>query len=821
MKLKFDEVVTLILNAAYEEAKAFGHTLLTPEHVLHTAIRFKHIEYILKKMHISVPKLKYEVRDYLVNLQINEHAKIENSPGFEKMLEKARISCIKDGRTEVSSKDIILALIEIEEQQSTYFFKSREINVKTFEKQLLELNLMQIIVGDNFKDIANNFDFEPEDGLEFQEEFFEEAHQKDHDEIYKKHTQDLTDLVRTNNKHRVILREKEIHNIIEILLKKNKNNPLIVGDSGIGKNAIVEELAFRIANNKIPAQLKKKKILRLSVVSLIAGTRYRGDFEDRVSQLLLSLENDKNVILLLDDLYAFVQGNSVTNANNDYSIFVKPLLQETKIPVIAITDPINLKFLEKSPSILRNFTQVRVYENTMLDTQKILEYRKHEYESFYGVIYTPEAIQRTVQLSEKYLAERRFPEKAIECLDAIGAMHIARTRKTKKHIGLEEVEKYMAKVTGLPLEKINQSELKQLASLEKRLGKVIFGQEKPIEYICQTLLQSRLGLKDEHKPVASFFFLGPTGVGKTELSKQIALHLGIHMLHFDMSEYQEKHSVSRFIGAPPGYVGHEHGGLLIDQVRKHPHSLILLDEFEKAHADIYNLFLQIMDRATITDATGRSADFRNCIIIMTSNIGAHYFGKSVGFSDATTLTTTASTMDTIHTKRTADTPDVYKASSSAITPSPHHVIDELNRVFTPEFRNRLDRFIEFHPLMAHHSKKIITKYLRQLKLKLHAFGIDLDWTNSIITWLATRGFSATYGARHMERTIKDHLYKHLSHYFISSKIMFPETDTKTSKKVSREINNLSTHKKSKHAILIDVHEKKLLIKNRRLVLNDR
>jgi len=527
----------------------------------------------------------------------------------------------------------------------------------------------------------------------------------------------------------VIGREDVIERTIQVLCRRYKNNPVHIGEAGVGKTAITEGLAQLIADDNVPKPLKKAKIFALDMGALLAGTRFRGDFEERLKKVIAELYKQKNVILFIDEIHTIVGAGAVSGGSLDASNILKPALTSGKIRCIGSTtfDEYR-KFFDKDRALSRRFQPIEVPEPSVEDTYKILMGLREKYEEYHDVRYTEEAIHAAAELAAKHINDRHLPDKAIDVLDEAGA----RTRMFREDedgtvtVASPEIETVVAKIARIPEKSVSSSETTKLRDLEAAIKGRIFGQDDAIETVVQAIRRSRAGFQDQSKPIASLLFAGPTGVGKTELARQLAQIMGIPLHRYDMSEYQEKHTVSRFVGAPPGYVGYEEGGLLTEAIRKSPHAVLLLDEIEKAHQDIFNTLLQVMDYATLTDNTGRKADFRNVIVIMTSNAGAREVGKArVGFGER-------------------------KVARGAIS-------EAVKRIFAPEFRNRLDGMITFNDLNRDVVIDIVRKQIGEFQEQLLAKNVRFRPDEEVFAWLADRGYSTQFGAREVARLIQEHI----------------------------------------------------------------
>ena len=530
----------------------------------------------------------------------------------------------------------------------------------------------------------------------------------------------------------MIGRDSEVERTIQILCRRRKNNPLLVGEAGVGKTAIAEGLAYRIVNEDVPDVIAESTVYSLDLGGLLAGTKYRGDFEKRLKAILKELGKDKNAILFIDEIHTIIGAGAASGGVMDASNLLKPKLSSGELRCIGSTTYQEYQgIFEKDRALARRFQKVDVTEPSVSDTTKILLGLKSRYEEHHNVRFTQKAIQAAAELSAKYINERHLPDKAIDVMDEAGAsQRLLPPSKRKKTIGVGDIEQIIAKMARIPEKSVSASDKEVLKNLGRNLKMVVFGQDKAIETLNDAILLSRSGLGAEAKPIGSFLFAGPTGVGKTEVTQQLAKIMGVELVRFDMSEYMERHAVSRLIGAPPGYVGFDQGGLLTDAVIKNPYSVVLLDEIEKAHSDIYNILLQVMDHGTLTDNNGRKVDFRNVVLVMTTNAGVQEtVRKSIGFKQQD------------HS---------------------HDAMSEINKVFTPEFRNRLDGIIWFNHLDPEIILQVVDKFIIELQAQLDVKGVSLEVTSAARAYMAEKGYDKAMGARPMARVIKDDLKKELA-----------------------------------------------------------
>ncbi len=566
----------------------------------------------------------------------------------------------------------------------------------------------------------------------------------------------------------LIGRDKELERTIQVLCRRRKNNPLLVGEAGVGKTAIAEGLAWRIVEGSVPDVIKDSVIYSLDIGSLLAGTKYRGDFEKRFKTILKQLEKEKDAILFIDEIHTIIGAGAASGGQVDAANLIKPLLSGGKLRCIGSTTYQEYSnIFEKERALSRRFQKIDVVEPSLDDTTKILMGLKSKYEAHHDVRYTNKALRAAVELSAKYINERHLPDKAIDVIDEAGARsRLTPASRRKKTVGVADIEAMVAKMARIPEKSVSSSDKDILKSLDDKMKMLVFGQDAAIDVLCEAIKLSRAGLGAENKPVGSFLFAGPTGVGKTEVTVQLSKILGIELLRFDMSEYGERHSVSRLIGAPPGYVGYDQGGLLTDAVIKHPHAVVLLDEIEKAHPDIFNLLLQVMDNGTLTDNNGRKADFRNVILVMTTNAGvAETEKKSIGL--------------------------IQQDHS-------HDAMAEIKKVFTPEFRNRLDNIIWFNSLDEAIIHQVVDKFIVELQVQLDARGVSLEVSEDARHWLANKGYDKAMGARPMSRVIQDKLKKPLANELLFGSLIDGGTVKVTLEKDDLKFEYLTTREEAVH-----------------------
>jgi len=742
--------VQAIIDAAYNEAKLRNHEYLTPEHILYAALAFDEVQGVLFSCGADLEQLKHGMENYFdQKLQTSTTGEPSKTVGFNSIFERAVIFSRSAQKDMIDVADILVSLYDEERCYSAYYL--RKAGIKRLE--LLQVLSHSYGTGNyqtTEKDNSRGIDDDLSDG----------SRKTNRKTALERYAIDLTALARENKLDPVIGREDEMDRTVQVLCRRLKNNPIHVGDSGVGKTAITEGLAQRIISGDVPPLLKNFSILSLDMGTLVAGTKYRGDFEERVKRVIEELLKKEKVILFIDEIHTIVGAGSVSGGALDASNLLKPALTSGRLRCIGSTthEEFN-KYFEKDRALSRRFQKIDIIEPSEAAAIEILNGLKSKYEDYHNVSYSYEAVETAVRLSAQYITERRLPDKAIDVLDEAGAFariesykqirdkHIsdkqisndqqaegddntitentADENKTERiDVSLPVIEAVVSKIARIPQRSVGECEKDRLRELDTRLKAKIFGQDDAVAAVVKAVKRSRAGFRTAGKPVANFLFAGPTGVGKTELARQLADILGITMIRFDMSEYQEKYTISRLIGSSPGYVGYEEGGQLTEAVRKQPHAVVLLDEIEKAHNDIFNILLQIMDYATLTDNQGRKADFRNVVLIMTSNAGARDIGKGlIGFGD-----------------RVVEDSAVNK---------------EIERIFTPEFRNRLDAVVRFGHLSRDIMISIVRKELDLFSSQLAEKKVHLFVTPACIDKLAEEGYSREFGARNAGRLIEE------------------------------------------------------------------
>jgi len=732
--MKISENLNQIIMAAYAEANARNHEFVTPEHLLYASLFFEDGVEIVQGCGGDPDNLKRILVKHLQDIHpAVKGARSIQSIGFQNVLERAVWHTTSAQKDILELGDILVSILDEKESFASFFLKKEGVN------RLSLLNYISHGVP-VYPDMAqaHQKDKRTQEIKPVREKKEEES---EGSKILKAFTTELTAKAQAGEIDPLIGREDILERTIQVLCRRLKNNPVHVGEPGVGKTAITEGLAQRIAEGKVPGRLKGLKIYSMDMGALLAGTRFRGDFEERLKRVIGELQKQEKVILFIDEIHNIVGAGAVSGGSMDASNILKPALATGKLRCIGSTTYDEYrKYFEKDGALSRRFQKIEVPEPTIEETFQILQGIKKRYEEYHHVSYSEEALRAAVELSHKYIYDRKLPDKAIDVIDEAGAI----TNITiddpamEKTIDQHNIEAVVAKIARIPEKSVSSSELDRLRDLETELKQKIFGQDSAVELVVEAIRRSRAGFREPQKPVASMLFVGPTGVGKTELARQLAETMGVPLLRYDMSEYQEKHTVAKFVGAPPGYVGYEEGGLLTEAIRKNPHAVLLLDEIEKAHTDIFNTLLQVMDYATLTDNNGRKADFRNVVILMTSNAGAREIGKQmIGFEAKAT-------------------------NRDAVFPA-------LERAFSPEFRNRLDAVVNFNSLTDEVVLQIVRKAIDEFSIQLNEKKVNLQVTERCYTWLAAEGYSPEFGAREIGRLIQDKIKR-----FFVNEVLFGE-----------------------------------------------
>ena len=717
-----NKALELTLNDAFRLARERRHELMTVEHLLVALLDNPDAAEVLRACGLNFEQLKEELISYIDRStptfdEQDDGADTQPTLGFQRVLQRAVFHVQSSGNAEVSGANVLVAIFSEQESQAVYLLNKHDIT---------RLDIVNYISHG----IARSQD-EPMDEHIADEEEMAAASEEQQTHL-KRFCTNLNVQAQEGKIDPLIGRDDELERCAQILCRRRKNNPLLVGEAGVGKTAIAEGLAYRIVNKQVPDILEEAVIYSLDMGGLLAGTKYRGDFEKRFKQLLKELGEKEHAILFIDEIHTIIGAGAASGGVLDASNLLKPLLSSGQLKCIGSTTYTEFKnIFEKDRALVRRFQKVDVSEPSVEDTTKILMGLKERYEDHHGIRYTQPAIKAAAELAAKYINERHLPDKAIDVMDEAGAQQrLLPPSKRKKTVGVQDIEAIIAKIARIPEQSVSRTDQDILKQLDRNLKMVVFGQDEAIDKLSSAIRLSRSGLGNEHTPIGSFLFAGPTGVGKTEVTQQLAKAMGIELIRFDMSEYMERHAVSRLIGAPPGYVGFDQGGLLTDAVIKQPHSVLLLDEIEKAHPDVYNILLQVMDNGTLTDNNGRKADFRNVIIVMTTNAGVREtVRKSIGFKQQD------------HS---------------------HDAMAEINRTFTPEFRNRLDGIVWFNHLSEEVILQVVDKFITELQAQLDRKGVSLEVESKAIDWLAKKGYDKQMGARPMGRVIQEHLKKPLA-----------------------------------------------------------
>ncbi|ACK46384.1 MULTISPECIES: ATP-dependent Clp protease ATP-binding subunit ClpA [Shewanella] len=702
------------LNLAFQQARDARHEYMTVEHLLLALIDNPAAQEALIACGANLDKLRDEVASFIqqttpIIADIDDDKETQPTLGFQRVLQRAVFHVQSSGRNEVNGANVLVAIFSEQESQAVYLLRRCDIS---------RLDVVNFISHG----FAKNDDAESHQDQERVEDQGESSEERS---MLSQFASNLNQLAKQGIIDPLIGRDQEIERAIQTLCRRRKNNPLLVGEAGVGKTAIAEGLAYRIVNKQVPDVMLEATVYSLDLGSLLAGTKYRGDFEKRFKNLLKELAADKHAILFIDEIHTIIGAGAASGGVMDASNLLKPLLSSGNLRCMGSTTFQEYQSIfEKDRALARRFQKVDINEPSVEETTKILMGLKSKYEEYHGVRYTQAAISSAAVLSAKHINDRHLPDKAIDVIDEAGArMVMLPMSKRKKTIGQAEIESIVAKMARIPEKSVSATDKDLLRNLERNLKMVVFGQDKAIESLSSAIRLSRSGLGTDRKPVGSFLFAGPTGVGKTEVTNQLANCLGMKLVRFDMSEYMESHTVSRLIGAPPGYVGYDQGGLLTDAVIKNPHCVVLLDEIEKAHRDVYNLLLQVMDHGTLTDNNGRKADFRHVTLVMTTNAGVQEtIRKSIGFTQQD------------HTQ---------------------DALSEINRVFSPEFRNRLDSIIWFNHLDMTIIAKVVDKFLVELQAQLDAKHVILEVSDEARTLLAEKGYDKNMGARPMARVVTE------------------------------------------------------------------
>jgi len=711
------------LNSAFKRARELRHEYMTVEHLLLGLLDNASAVQVLNACGSDVSKLREELEQFVTQTTpaLPEDSERDTQPtlGFQRVLQRAVFHVQSSGKQEVTGANVLVAIFSEQESQAVYFLKQQEI---------ARIDVVNYISHG----IAKSEEAGSDGETESESQTNQTASGEERTSNLDGYCTNLNSEVKKGRIDPLIGRDEELSRVIQTLSRRRKNNPLLVGEAGVGKTAIAEGLAYRIEEGQVPEVIADAVVYSLDLGSLLAGTKYRGDFEKRLKALLGELEKEKHAVLFIDEIHTIIGAGAASGGVMDASNLLKPLLSSGQLKCIGSTTFQEFRgIFEKDRALARRFQKVDVLEPSIEDTIKILNGLKSRFEEHHELRYTKAALTSAVELSAKYMSDRHLPDKAIDIIDEAGAMQrLMPPSRRKKVIGVPEIEAVVANIARIPPKQISKSDTEVLENLERDLKLTVFGQNEAIERMSSAIKLSRAGLKQEGKPVGCFLFAGPTGVGKTEVSRQLSRTLGIELVRFDMSEYMERHTVSRLIGAPPGYVGFDQGGLLTEAITKNPHCVLLLDEIEKAHPDVFNLLLQVMDHGTLTDNNGRKADFRHVVLIMTTNAGAESLSKrSIGFSEQ---------------DQTTD------------------AMEAIKRLFTPEFRNRLDSIVQFGALPEDVIEQVVHKFIAELQAQLDDRKVSIELDDSAMRWLAKRGYDKAMGARPMARLIQDSIKRPLA-----------------------------------------------------------
>ena len=713
----FSKELEQSIASLFDQAQDKNIQYITIEHLLLMILNDFDVSDALESLDVNRDKLKNDIEEYFQDttiLKTDETKPVQPTLGFQRVLQRAVFHIQSSGKGVVKPINILVAIFSEKESHAVFLLSK---------------------IGVSRLDIVSYISHGPDNSSSKKADISENEQKNIEETSTKSDTNEflinLNQLAQDNKIEKLIGREAEIARMIQILARRTKNNPLLVGESGVGKTAIAEGVALQIVSKQVPKILHESIVYSLDIAALIAGTKYRGDFEKRLKSVLNFLDKDDKSILFIDEIHTIIGAGSASGGSMDVSNLLKPALAKGSIRCIGSTTFQEFRgIFNQNQALSRRFQKIDVIEPSFDECVEILNGIKSSYEDYHNVKYSEESLKTSVELSSKYINDKFLPDKAIDVIDETGAsLNIKRKNDKKITVKQKDIEETISKITKIPEQSITTTDKKNLKNIEQDLKRVIFGQDLAVETLSNAIKLSRVGLRDDNKTIGSFLFTGPTGVGKTEISKQLANVLGVELIRFDMSEYMERHTVSRLIGAPPGYVGFDQGGLLTESVVKQPYSVVLLDEIEKAHPDIFNILLQVMDAGVLTDNNGRKADFRNVILIMTTNIGAEMLSKrNIGFNDQS---------------------------------NESDAMNSLNKLFSPEFRNRLDEIIQFDYLNKEIILSVVDKFLTRLQAQLDKRNVELEISKSVINWIAENGYDKDMGARPMERFIASNIKKPL------------------------------------------------------------
>ncbi len=721
------------LHRALALANERGHEYATLEHLLLALIDDQDAAAVMRACSVDLDRLRADLTGYidseLANLIVANGEDSKPTAGFQRVIQRAVIHVQSSGREEVTGANVLVAIFAERESHAAYFLQ---------EQDMTRYDAVNYI-SHGIAKRGDMSESRPVRGANEEEEGAERV-VKDGSEALDTYCVNLNEKAKAGKIDPLIGRDREIERTIQILCRRSKNNPLFVGDPGVGKTAIAEGLARKIVNGEVPEVLKDATIFALDMGALLAGTRYRGDFEERLKAVVKELEAYPGAVMFIDEIHTVIGAGATSGGAMDASNLLKPALQSGALRCIGSTTYKEYRqHFEKDRALVRRFQKIDVTEPSVPDAIKILKGLKPYFEEYHKIRYTNDAIKTAVELSARYMHDRKLPDKAIDVIDEVGAsqMLLPESRR-KKTVGVKEVEAVVATMARIPPKSVTKTDTEKLNNLDTDLKRVVFGQDEAIDALAASIKLARAGLREPEKPIGSYLFSGPTGVGKTEVARQLASIMGVELLRFDMSEYMERHTVSRLIGAPPGYVGFDQGGLLTDGIDQHPHCVLLLDEIEKAHPDLFNILLQVMDHGKLTDHNGKKIDFRNVILIMTTNAGASDMQKPpIGFG---------------RTKREGEDEEAIK------------------KLFTPEFRNRLDAVIPFAGLSEEIITRVVEKFVLQLEVQLADRNVTIELSEKANKWLADRGYDEQFGARPLGRIIQEHIKKPLAEELLFGKL---------------------------------------------------
>ena len=735
----FSSTLEQAIHKALSHANDRSHEFATLEHLLLALLDEPDAQQVMRACDVDIVQLRQSLTEYVEDELSTLVTDVEGSEAvptaaFQRVIQRAAIHVQSSGRTEVTGANVLVAMFAERESNAAYFLQDQ--NMTRYDAvNFIAHGVAKNTDYDDVRSVSGSD--QNEDNLEKSADNIEDSKKES---ALEKYCVDLNQKAEVGDIDPLIGRDDEVERCIQVLCRRRKNNPLLVGDPGVGKTAIAEGLARKVVSGETPKVLAETTIFSLDMGALLAGTRYRGDFEERLKAVVTELENHTDAVLFIDEIHTVIGAGATSGGAMDASNLLKPALQGGKLRTMGSTTYKEFRqHFEKDRALSRRFQKIDVNEPNVDDTIRILRGIKGYFEDHHNIKYTADAIKAAVELAARYITDRKLPDKAIDVIDEAGAaQHLLASTKRRKTIGVKEIEAIVAKIARIPPKNVTKDDAIVLKDLEASLKRVVFGQNNAIESLSSAIKLARAGLREPEKPIGSYLFAGPTGVGKTEVAKQLADNLGVELLRFDMSEYMEKHAVSRLIGAPPGYVGFDQGGQLTDGVDQHPHCVLLLDEIEKAHPDVYNVLLQVMDHGTLTDHNGRSVDFRNVIVIMTSNAGAAEQAKAaIGFGR-----------------------DRREGEDTAA----------IERTFTPEFRNRLDAVISFSPLPKDTILQVVEKFVLQLEAQLMDRHVAIEMTTEAASWLADKGYDDKMGARPLSRVIQEYIKKPLAEELLFGKL---------------------------------------------------